>query len=122
MFLLIFVLAVVLSFQCCKAFQFEEEFALKPEKCYKVCHQGGCFYEECKNPQCPGGACTFLRCLQPSCTGGACTFDGCQDATCDGGNCNFINQIKTLTAGYCRGGSCHLDGVSHPDLSSFVSY
>lgn len=63
------VLSVVsLSFHC-KAFQFEEEFALKPEKCYKVCQQGGCFYEDCEDAQCPGGACTFSKCLRPTCTG-----------------------------------------------------
>lgn len=67
-----FVVVIVLLALCvkgCKAFQFEEEFALKPEKCYKVCNQGGCFFEECKDAQCPGGACSFSKCIRPTCSG-----------------------------------------------------
>lgn len=51
------------------AFEFEEGFLLKPEKCYKICKEGGCYFKDCQEPKCPGGACYFVNCKKPSCTG-----------------------------------------------------
>lgn len=51
------------------AFEFEEGFVMKPEKCYKICKEGGCYFKDCQEAKCPGGACHFVNCNRPSCSG-----------------------------------------------------
>ncbi len=51
------------------SFEFEEGFLLKPEKCYKICKEGGCLFKDCQEPKCPGGACQFVNCNRPTCSG-----------------------------------------------------
>mmetsp|Transcript_3960 Transcript_3960/g.4042 ORF Transcript_3960/g.4042 Transcript_3960/m.4042 type:complete len:113 (+) Transcript_3960:87-425(+) len=91
------------------------------ENCDYVCVEGGCHYNDCRNPKCPGGACYFLECNNPSCNGGACTFDSCFEATCRGGSCTYLNPPHTLKSGYCDGQNCNLHGIPHPPMEDHLS-
>lgn len=87
------------------------------------CRHGQCVFAGCNNPtSCNGGKCTFIDCERPSCRGGKCRFVGCHHPTCSGGLCRFELTNTTLGAGYCKGGSCTIDGiVARNDMDKWLA-
>ena len=70
--IIIFVFLHIIKFTSSQEFIFDSELNMLrvPKKCYHICKQGSCLYENCNTAVfCPGGACHFINCNNASCSG-----------------------------------------------------
>ena len=67
----VYFIALLCGLCLCDEFVIDPESGMMtiPKKCFHVCKQGACLFEDCDSPKCPGGACHFINCKKPSCGG-----------------------------------------------------